>query len=68
MSLEPVYEANPNKISIFYEKLSANGQALETLGRIGEVNGYVRLSLDKLDGIRGDLVRTDDDWQSLEIP
>ena len=49
MSLEPVHGANPNKISIFYKKLSANVQALETLGRIGEVNGYVRLTLDKLD-------------------
>ena len=68
MSLEPVHGANPNKISIFYEKLSANVQALETLGRIGEVNGYVRLTLDKLDGIRGDLVRTDDDWQSWKFP
>ena len=68
MSLETVHGANPNKISIFYEKLSANVQALETLGRIGEVNGYVRLTLDKLDGIRGDLVRTDDDWQSWKFP
>ena len=68
MSLEPVHGANPNKISIFYKKLSANVQALETLGRIGEVNGYVRLTLDKLDGIRGDLVRTDDNWQSWKFP
>ncbi len=37
---------------------------LETLGRIGEVNGYVRMTLDKLGSIRGDLVCTDDDWQS----
>ena len=68
MSLEPVHGANPNKISIFYEKLSANVQALEMLGRIGEVNEYLRLTLDKLDGIRGDLVRTDDDWQSWKFP
>ena len=68
MSLEPVHGANPNKISIFYGKLSANVQALEMLGRIGEVNGYVRLTLDKLDRIRGDLVRTNDDWQSWKFP
>ena len=68
MALEPVHGTNPNKISIFYEKLLANVQALETLGRIGEVNGYVRMTLDKLESIRGDLVRTDDDWQSWKFP
>jgi hypothetical protein len=41
---------------------------LETLGRIGEVNGYVRMTLDKLGSIRGDLVCTDDDWQSWKFP
>ena len=34
MALEPVHGTNPSKISIFYEKLLANVQALETLGRI----------------------------------
>ena len=68
MALEPVHGTNANKISTFYEKLLANVQALETLGRIGEVNGYVRMTLDKLGSIRGDLVRTDDDWQSWKFP
>jgi hypothetical protein len=52
----------------FNEKLLANVQALETLGGIGEVNGYVRMTLDKLEGIRGDLVRTDDDWLNWKFP
>ena len=34
-------------------------QSLETLGRLQEVNGYVRLTLNKLPGICGDLVRTE---------
>jgi hypothetical protein len=68
MALEPVHGTNPSKISIFYEKLLANVQALETLGRIGEVNGYVRMTLDKLESVRGDSVRTDDDWQSWKFP
>ncbi|XP_028415015.1 uncharacterized protein LOC114538094 [Dendronephthya gigantea] len=68
MSLEPVHGTNPTKVSIFYERLLTNVQALETLGRVGEVNGYVRMTLDKLEGIRGDLVRTDDDWQSWKFP
>ena len=28
-----------------------------------EISGYVRMSVDKLQGIRGDLVRTDDNWR-----
>ena len=68
MSLPVIYGSNPNKILEFYETLSPNLQALETMGRIKEVNGYVRTTLDKLDGIRGDLVRTDDNRQDWEFP
>ena len=66
MALEPVHGTNPNKISIYYEKLLANVQALVTLGPIAEVNGYVRLTLDKLESIR-DLVRTDDGWLNWKV-
>ena len=45
-----------------------NVQSLETLGKISEVNGYVRATIDKLEGIRGDLVRMDDDWQEWKFP
>ena len=68
MSPPVIYESNPNKILEFYETLSPNLQALETMGRIKEVNGYVSMTLDKLDGIRGDLVRTDDNRQDWEFP
>ena len=68
MSLPLIYGANPNKVSQFYEKLCSNVQALETMGKLGEVNGYVRMTLNKLEGIRGDLVRTDDDWQEWRFP
>jgi hypothetical protein len=37
--------------------------ALETLGKIKEINGYVRVTIDKLPDIRADQVRLDDDWQ-----
>ena len=40
-----------------------NGQSLETLGELKEIRGYVRMSIDKLQGIMGDLVRTDDNWR-----
>ena len=67
MSLPVIHGANPNKVSQFYEKLCSSVQALETMGKLGEVNGYVRMTLNKLEGIRGDLVRTDDDWQKWKF-
>ena len=68
MSLPVIYGSNPNKILEFYEMLSPNLQALKTMGKIEEVNRYVRMTLDKLEGIRGELVRTDDSWQDWEFP
>ena len=38
------------------------------MGKLKEINGYGRLTLDKLQGIRADLVRTDDDWQDWKLP
>ena len=52
----------------FYETLVYNVQSLETLGKLREINGYVRTTLDKLEGIRGDLVRNDKDWQEWDFP
>ena len=43
MSLSVIQGANPNKILEFYETLLPNLQALETMGKIREVNGYVRM-------------------------
>ena len=68
MSLPVIQGANPNKILKFYETVLPNLQALETMGKIREVNGYVRMTLDKLEGIRGDLVRTNDNWQDWDFP
>ena len=68
MSLPVIYGSNPNKILEFYETLSLNLQASETMGKIKDVNGYVRMTIDKLEGIIGDLVRTDDNWQDWEFP
>ena len=53
---------NPVKITEFYEKLVSSIQTLETMGK-QEVKGYVRHVLDKVPGIRVDLVRLDDNWQ-----
>ena len=41
MALPATHRANPNKISEFYEKLSSNMQALESMGKLQQVGGYV---------------------------
>ena len=67
LDLPTVYNANPKKIHDFSEKLMYNVQALETLKKLEQVNGAVSMTLDKLPGIRGDLVRTDPDWESWDF-
>ena len=68
MKLDLINGTNPAKISAFYEKLSTHVQALETMGKLREINGYVRMTLDRLPGIRSDLVRTDDSWHEWQFP
>ena len=62
-SLPVIQNSHPNRIHDFYEKLEINVQALGTMNKLKEINGYVRLTLDKLPGIRANLVRIDEDWQ-----
>ena len=42
-------------------------QILDTMRKIKEINDYVRVTLDKLQGIRADLVRIDDNWQDWKF-
>ena len=63
LNLQTISGTNPNRIHEFYETLISHIQSLETLGKLKEINGYVRSTLDKLPGIRADLVRLDDSWQ-----
>ena len=44
-----------------------SGQALETMNKLKESNGYVRFTLDKLPGIKADLVKPDDNWQEWDF-
>ena len=67
-ALPMITGSHPKKIHEFYEKLLFNVQSLETLGKLKEISGYVRMSSDKLQGIRGDLVRTDDNWREWDFP
>ena len=43
-------------------------QSLETLGKLRDVSGNVRSVLDKLKGIKADLVRGREDWQNWDFP
>ena len=61
MSLPTITQTSVGKIHDFYEKLVTLSQAFDTMGKLKEINGNVRLALDKLPKIRGDLVRTEGD-------
>ncbi|XP_028405771.1 uncharacterized protein LOC114528347 [Dendronephthya gigantea] len=63
ISLPTISGSDARKINSFFKTLVANTQALETMGKLNEVKGFARSTLDKLPGIRADLVRSDDNWQ-----
>ena len=67
LELPSIPNANPRKISEFSEKLTYCVQALQTLKKLEQVNGAVSMTLDKLPAIRGDLVRTDPEWESWDF-
>ena len=67
VELPYITSANPRKIAEFYEKLSHSVQALETIGKLDLISGNVSMTLDKLSGIRGDLVRTDLEWETWDF-
>ncbi|XP_046862875.1 uncharacterized protein LOC124456481 [Xenia sp. Carnegie-2017] len=67
MDLPHISGANSRKIAEFSEKLNHSVQALETLGKLKDVQGNVSMTLDKLPAIRGDLVRNDPKWESWDF-
>ena len=67
MNLPYIGNADPYKIHRFYEKLQTNVNTLDTMGKLKEIKGYVRFSLDKPGGIRVDLVQMDDNWQNWDF-
>ena len=67
MSLPQIDNPNPQKVHDFSGKLLCSVQALDTIGKIKEMNGYVRVTLVKLPGIRANLVRNDDNWQDWKF-
>ena len=68
MELQMITGTNPQKVHYFFERLTTYVQALETLGILKSINGYVRLLLDRLPGVRSDLVRSYENWNDWEFP
>lgn len=67
LDLPYISSTNPRKIKEFSEKLTYCVQSLETLKKLDEVKGLVAMTLDKLPAIRGDLVRSDNQWESWDF-
>ena len=63
MALPVIHGPSRPKIHDFYDQLLGHVQALDTLSRLHEVTGNVRMTLDKLDGIRPDLTGLDPKWK-----
>ncbi len=67
LDLPNISGTDPHKIKEFCETLTHSVQALETMGKLDNVKGNVSMTLDKLSGIRGDLVRGDPDWETWDF-
>ena len=67
MELPVITGTNPRKIKEFYKQLRFNVQSLDTLGRLADVKGNVRSTLDKLKGIKTDLVRGNETWRDWDF-
>ena len=67
LELPVIPNVNIKKIHEFYDTLMYAVQSLETMGCLQQVNRNVALTLEKLPGIRGDLARTDPDWESWDF-
>ena len=63
MELPIINGVNPRKVKDFYKQLRFNVQSLDTLGRLADVKGNVRRTLEKLKGIKADLVRGNEGWK-----
>ena len=66
-SLPTITWSQPSKVHEFYKTLLFNVQSVETLGKLQEVKGNVRSVLDKLKGIKADLIRGQSGWQKWDF-
>ena len=64
INLSPVKGINYENVQTFYEQLSKNVDALQTLGESEMLKGFVLVTLNKLPQVKPDIVRTDDNWEN----
>ena len=67
IDLPTVRGSDPIQVQKFYKRLVYDVQSLEIMDKLGQVNRNVPLTLDKLSGIRSDLVSRDDEWQEWDF-
>ncbi|XP_074606420.1 uncharacterized protein LOC141859454 [Acropora palmata] len=67
LELPAVPSPDPKRVKAFYKTLLHNVQSLETLGKLERVNEMARSVLDKLKGIKADLVRGEAGWQDWHL-
>jgi len=67
MELPVINGVNPRKVKEFYKQLRHNVQSLDKLERLGDVKGNVRSTLDKLKGVKADLVRGNEGWRDWDF-
>ena len=61
--LPVVFGKNPVSVCEFYEKLVPHSQALKTMGKLQEINSIVCPIINKLPGIRAQLIISDNNLQ-----
>jgi hypothetical protein len=66
INLPTIRGTNHEKIQEFYDKLSRNFDALQTLGEGEELQGFVTNTLNKLPHVKPDLVKVDSSWEEWE--
>ena len=64
LDLPRIPTPNARKMHEFFDKLSYCVQSLESLKQLRTVNGMASMTLEKLPAIRGDLVRSDPEWET----
>ena len=67
INLPTIRGTNHEKIQDFYDKLSRNFDALQTLGEGEKLQGFVMNTLNKLPHVKPDLVRVDGSWEEWEM-
>ena len=67
VNLVAVKGSSYERILDFYESLSKNYDALQTLGEHEKLDEFVMCTINKLPHVKADMVRIDDDWEECKM-